>query len=64
MFDANMTAMLAGVALCAFGTGPLTGFALTLIVGILSSVFTAVTVSRAMATLIYGGRRKPKSISI
>ncbi|HEY4581837.1 MAG TPA: protein translocase subunit SecD [Lysobacter sp.] len=64
IFDANMTAMLAGVALLAFGTGPLKGFALTLIVGILTSVFTAVTVSRAMATLIYGGRRKPKSISI
>ena len=64
IFDANMTAMLAGIALLAFGTGPLKGFALTLIVGILTSVFTAVTVSRAMATLMYGGRRKPKSISI
>ncbi|HEY4583763.1 MAG TPA: protein translocase subunit SecD [Lysobacter sp.] len=64
IFDANMTAMLAGIALLAFGTGPLKGFALTLIIGILTSVFTAVTVSRAMATLIYGGRRKPKSISI
>lgn len=64
IFDANMTALLAGVALLVFGTGPLKGFALTLIVGILTSVFTAVTVSRAMATLVYGGRRKPKSISI
>ena len=64
IFDANMTALLAGVALLTFGTGPLKGFALTLIVGILTSVFTAVSVSRAMATLLYGGRRKPKSIAI
>jgi len=64
IFDANMTALLAGFALIAFGTGPLKGFALTLIVGILTSLFTAVSVSRGLATLIYGGRRKIKSISI
>ena len=64
IFDSNMTALLAGLALLLFGTGPLKGFALTMIIGILTSVFTAVTVSRAMATLVYGGRRKPKSIAI
>ena len=64
IFDANMTALLAGIALYAFGTGPLKGFALTMVVGILTSVFTAVTVSRALATLIYGGRKKLKSIAI
>jgi preprotein translocase subunit SecD len=65
IFDSNMTALLAGVALYAFGTGPLQGFAITMIVGILTSVFTAVTVSRGIATLIYGGnRRKLKSIAI
>lgn len=64
IFDSNMTALLAGVALFAFGTGPLKGFAITMIVGILTSVFTAVTVSRAMATLIYGRRRKLKSLAI
>ena len=64
IFDSNMTALLAGVALYAFGTGPLKGFALTLVIGILTSVFTAVTVSRGIATLIYGGRRKIKSIAI
>ena len=64
IFDANMTAMLAGIALYAFGTGPLKGFAVTMVVGILTSVFTAVTVSRALATLIYGGRKKLKSIAI
>ena len=64
IFDSNMTALLAGVALYAFGTGPLKGFALTMVIGILTSVFTAVTVSRGIATLIYGGRRKLKSIAI
>jgi preprotein translocase subunit SecD len=64
IFDSNMTALLAGVALFAFGTGPLKGFAITMIVGILTSVFTAVTVSRAVATLIYGRRRKLKSLAI
>ena len=64
IFDSNMTALLAGVALYAFGTGPLKGFAVTMIIGILTSVFTAVTVSRGMATLIYGGRRKLKSLAI
>lgn len=64
IFDSNMTALLAGVALYAFGTGPLKGFAITMVVGILTSVFTAVTVSRALATLIYGRRRKLKSLAI
>lgn len=64
IFDSNMTALLAGVALYAFGTGPLRGFAVTMVIGILTSVFTAVTVSRGLATLIYGGRRKLKSIAI
>jgi preprotein translocase subunit SecD len=62
--DSNLTAMLAGIALFAFGTGPLKGFAVTMVIGILTSVFTAVTVSRGIATLIYGGRRKIKSIAI
>jgi preprotein translocase subunit SecD len=64
IFDSNMTALLAGVALYAFGTGPLKGFAITMIVGILTSVFTAVTVSRGIATLIYGRRRKLKLLAI
>ena len=64
IFDSNMTALLAGVALYAFGTGPLRGFAVTMVIGILTSVFTAVTVSRGLATLIYGGKRKLKSIAI
>jgi preprotein translocase subunit SecD len=62
--DANLTAMLAGIALFAFGTGPVKGFAVSLIAGIVTSMYTAVSVSRGIATLIYGRRRKLKSIAI
>ncbi len=62
--DANLTAMLAGIALFAFGTGPVKGFAVALILGILTSMYTAVSVSRGIATLIYGRRRKLKSLAI
>ncbi len=64
IFDANMTAILAGVALFVFGTGPVKGFAVTLIVGIVTSLYTAVSVSRGLASLVYGRRRKLQSISI
>jgi preprotein translocase subunit SecD len=62
--DANITALLAGIALFAFGTGPVKGFAVSLIVGIITSMYTAVSVSRGVATLIYGRRRKLKSVAI
>src|SRR5688572_29243069 len=62
--DANITAMLAGVALFAFGTGPVKGFAVALIVGILTSMYTAVSVSRGIATLMYGKRRKLKTLAV
>lgn len=62
--DANMTTILAGLALFAFGSGPVKGFAVTLIIGILTSMYTAVSVSRGIATLIYGRRRKLASIAI
>ena len=62
--DANLTAMLAGIALFAFGTGPVQGFAVALILGIVTSMYTAVSVSRGIATLIYGHRRKLKSVAI
>jgi preprotein translocase subunit SecD len=64
IMDANMTTILAGVALFAFGTGPVKGFAVTLIVGIVTSMYTAVSVSRGIAALIYGRRRKLQSIAI
>jgi len=63
IWDANVTALLAGIALFAFGTGPVKGFAVTLCMGILTSIYTAVSVSRGVATLIYGGR-KIKHVSI
>lgn len=62
--DANITTLLAGLALFTFGSGPIRGFAVTLCVGILTSMFTAVTVSECLAALIYGRRRKLKSLAI
>lgn len=62
--DANITALLAGVALLAFGTGPVKGFAVTLILGILTSMYSAVSASRGIATIIYGRRRKLAGLSI
>jgi preprotein translocase subunit SecD len=64
IWDANVTALLAGIALFAFGTGPIKGFAVSLCVGILTSMYTAVSVSRGIATLIYGRRRKLSGVSI
>ena len=64
ILDANLTGLIVGVALYAFGTGPLKGFALTMIIGIFASMFTAITVSRALATLIYGRRKKLQSVAI
>ena len=64
IMDANLTGLIVGVALYVFGTGPLKGFALTMIIGIFASMFTAITVSRALAQLIYGNRKKLKSVAI
>ncbi|GIX38792.1 MAG: protein translocase subunit SecD [Silanimonas sp.] len=64
IFDANITTLLAGVALFVFGTGPIKGFAIALIIGILTSMYTAVSVSRGIVTLIYGGRRKLAGLAI
>ena len=64
ILDANVTAFLAGLAMAAFGTGPLRGFGITTMLGIATSSYTAVSVSRGIATLIYGGRKKLKSVAI
>jgi preprotein translocase subunit SecD len=64
IFDANTTGLIVGVALFVFGTGPLQGFALTMIIGIFASYFTAITVSRAIATLLYGRRKNLKTVAI
>jgi preprotein translocase subunit SecD len=62
--DANVTALLGGIAMAVFGSGPISGFGVTLIIGILTSMFTAVSVSRGIATLMYGSRRKMTGLSI
>ncbi|MGE6661786.1 protein translocase subunit SecD [Pseudomonas sp. NPDC077408] len=54
--DGNLTTLLVGGILFAMGTGPIKGFAVTLSLGIMTSMFTAVIVTRAMVNLIYGGR--------
>ena len=64
ILDANVTTLLAALALFAFGTGPVKGFAVTLSIGILASVFTAVMLSRALANLIYGRQARLKRLSI
>ncbi len=62
--DANVTALLGGVAMFAFGSGPIRGFAVSLCVGILASLYTAVSVSRGISSMIYGGRQKLARLSI
>lgn len=64
ILDANVTTMIAGIALFALGTGPVKGFAVVHVLGILTSMFTAVVVSRSVVNLIYGYRRKISKLSI
>jgi len=61
--DANITTLIASLVLFSFGTGPVKGFAVTLSIGIITSMFTAIVVSRAVINLIYGGR-KVKELAI
>lgn len=58
--DANITTLIAAVVLFSFGTGPIKGFAVTLFIGILTSMFTAIIGTRAVVNLIYGGKRVEK----
>ncbi|CAA0102256.1 Protein translocase subunit SecD [Halioglobus japonicus] len=60
IFDANFTTLIVAVILYAVGTGPIKGFAVTLSVGIVTSMFTAILGTRALINLIYGGRRVKK----
>jgi preprotein translocase subunit SecD len=55
--DANITTLIAAVVLLAFGTGPIKGFAITLMIGILTSMFTAIVGTRSVVNLIFGGRK-------
>ncbi len=64
ILDSNVTNLIAGLALFLFGSGPVRGFAVVLCLGILTSMFSSVMVSRAMVNLLYGSRRKLERISI
>ncbi len=64
ILDSNVTNLIAGLALFMFGTGPIKGFAVVLCLGILTSMFSAVMVSRSMVNLMYGARRKLEKIPI
>ena len=55
--DANITTLIAAVVLFGFGTGPIKGFAVTLSLGIVTSMFTAIVMTRAVVNLVYGGKR-------
>ena len=56
IIDANVTTLLVGIVLFSIGTGPVKGFAVTLMIGIATSMFTAIIVTRALINLVYGGR--------
>ncbi|ODT78951.1 MAG: protein-export membrane protein SecD [Nitrosomonadales bacterium SCN 54-20] len=64
ILDSNITTLIAGIALFAFGSGPIKGFAVVLCLGILTSMFSAVMVSRGFVNLVYGSRRKLERVSI
>ena len=64
IIDSNVTTLIAGLALLIFGSGPVRGFAVVHCLGILTSMFSAVVVSRALANLWYGNRRKLDRIAI
>ena len=56
--------MIAGIALFMFGSGPIKGFAVVHVIGILTSMYSAIWVSRSIVNLIYGSRRKVSKLSI
>jgi preprotein translocase subunit SecD len=62
--DSNLTTLIAAIVLFMFGTGPIKGFAVTLSLGIATSMFTAITVTRALVNLAYGNRPHVKTLSI
>jgi len=62
--DSNVTALIAGVVLWLLGTGAVRGFAVVLVLGIFTSMFTSLMGSRALVQVIYGGRRKLEGLSI
>jgi preprotein translocase subunit SecD len=64
ILDSNVTTLIAGLALLIFGSGPVRGFAVVHCLGILTSIFSSVVVSRSMVNLAYGTRRKLERVAI
>jgi preprotein translocase subunit SecD len=64
ILDSNITTLIAGIALFMFGSGPIRGFAVVLCLGILTSMFSSVVVSRGLVNLIYGRRARLPSVAI
>jgi len=64
ILDSNVTTMIAGIALLIFGSGPIRGFAVVHVLGITTSIFSSVVVSRGFINLIYGSRRRVDKLSI
>jgi len=64
ILDSNITTLIAGIALFLFGSGPVRGFAVVHCLGILTSMFSAVFVSRGLVAIVYGSRKRLESISI
>lgn len=64
ILDSNVTSLIAGIALLVFGSGPVRGFAVVHCLGILTSMFSAILVSRMLINFVYGRRRKIESLSI
>jgi len=64
ILDSNVTTLIAGLALLIFGQGPIRGFAVVHCLGIMTSMFSAVTVSRAIVNLVYGHRRRVQRLAI
>lgn len=62
--DANVTTLIAAVVLLSFGTGPIKGFAVTLSIGIVTSMFTAILGTRVVVNALYGGRRRVQKLAI
>jgi preprotein translocase subunit SecD len=64
ILDSNVTTLIAGIALLIFGSGPVRGFAVVHCLGIMTSMFSAVFISRGLVAIVYGGRKKLEKISI
>jgi preprotein translocase subunit SecD len=62
--DSNITTLIAGIVLFALGSGPVKGFAVTLVIGIATSMFTAILGSRALIQVIWGNRRQLAALSV